>query len=104
MYAIVQTGGKQYRVSVGQVIEVERLPVPVGETVELDRVLLIAEGDTVKVGRPVVEGAKVIAKVVGEGKGQKITVFKYKPKTRYRKKQGHRQLNTSLAIKSIEAE
>lgn len=101
MYAIVQTGGKQYRVSVGQVIDVERLPVPIGDTVELDRVLLVAEGGQIKVGRPVVEGAKVIAQVVQQGKGPKITVFKYKPKTRYRRTLGHRQLLTSLAIKRI---
>ncbi len=101
MYAIIQTGGKQYRVSVGQVIEVERLPVPVGGTIEIDRVLLVAEDGKVKVGRPIVEGAKVVAQVVRQGKAPKIIVFKYKPKTRYRKTQGHRQLFTSLAIKNI---
>ena len=103
MFAIVQTGGKQYRVSVGQIIEVDRLPVPVGDTVEIDRVLLVADDEKIKVGNPVVEGAKVIAEVVRESKGPKIRVFKYKPKTRYRKTIGHRQLLTLLAIKRIVA-
>ncbi|MBI2864194.1 MAG: 50S ribosomal protein L21 [Chloroflexi bacterium] len=101
MYAIVQTGGKQFRVSVGQVIDVEHLPVQIGDTVELDRVLLVAGEGQVKVGQPVVEGAKIVAQVVRQGRAPKIVVFKYKPKTRYRRTQGHRQLFTSLAIKKI---
>ncbi|MDO8672056.1 MAG: 50S ribosomal protein L21 [Dehalococcoidia bacterium] len=103
MYATIKTGGKQYKVSVGQVIDVERLPVPVGDTVEIDRVLLVEDGGQIRVGQPVVEGAKIVAQVVRQGQGPKITVFKYKPKTRYTKKQGHRQLFTSLAIKKIVA-
>ena len=100
-YAIVETGGKQYKVSPGETIDVERLPVEEGSTIELDRVLLVAQGDKVNVGQPTVEKAKVIAEVLGEGKGEKVIVFKYKPKVRYRRKKGHRQIHTKLAIKEI---
>jgi len=101
IYAIIETGGKQYRVSPGQTIDVERLDVADGKTVDLDRVLLIADGKRVKVGTPTVEGAKVVATSQGEGKGEKVIVFKYKPKVRYRKKTGHRQLYTRLVIDKI---
>lgn len=101
IYAIIETGGKQYKVSPGQTIDVERLDVAEGDTVELDRVLLIAEGDRVTVGKPTIEGAKVIATSHGEGKGKKIIVFKYKPKVRYRRKMGHRQLYTRLTVDEI---
>lgn len=103
MYAVVETGGKQYRVTVGQTIEVEKLPFAVGERVELDKVLLVADGDEVKVGQPTVKGAKVLATVVEHGKGKKIIVFKYKPKERYRRKKGHRQAYTRLRIEKIVA-
>ncbi len=103
MYAVVETGGKQYRVTVGQTIEVEKLPFAVGEKVELDKVLLVADGDEVKVGQPTVKGAKVLATVVEHGKGKKIIVFKYKPKERYRRKKGHRQAYTRLRIEKIVA-
>ncbi|MFA5367394.1 MAG: 50S ribosomal protein L21 [Dehalococcoidia bacterium] len=101
MYAIVESGGKQYRVAPGDVIEVDRIDAKEGAAVELDRVLLIAEGKKVKVGTPVVEGAKVTADIVNEFKDKKITVFKYKNKTRYRRKKGHRQIYTKIAIKDI---
>jgi len=101
IYAVVETGGKQYKVTPGQTIDVERLDVAEGNTVELDRVLLIADDDKVTAGTPIVDGAKVIATSQGEGKGKKIIVFKYKPKVRYRKKTGHRQLYTRLAIDKI---
>jgi large subunit ribosomal protein L21 len=101
IYAIVETGGKQYKVTPGQTIEVERLGVAEGGAVELDRVLFIADGDKVTVGRPTVEGAKVIATSQGESKGEKIIVFKYKPKVRYRRKIGHRQFHTRLLIDQI---
>ncbi len=101
IYAIIETGGKQYRVNPGQTIDVERLDVAEGNTVELDRVLLIADGERVVVGTPTVDGAKVVATAQGEGKGKKIIVFKYKPKVRYRKKTGHRQLYTRLVIDKI---
>jgi len=101
IYAIIETGGKQYKVIPGQTIDVECLDIAEGNTVELDRVLLIADDDKVTVGTPIVDGAKVIATSQGEGKGKKIIVFKYKPKVRYRKKTGHRQLYTRLTIDKI---
>ncbi|UCD54559.1 MAG: 50S ribosomal protein L21 [Dehalococcoidia bacterium] len=101
MYAVVETGGKQYKVTPGQTIDVERLDVAEGDTVELDKVLLIVDCDKVTVGQPTVEGAKVVATSQGEGKGEKIIVFKYKSKVRYRRKRGHRQLYTRLLIDKI---
>ena len=101
IYAIIETGGKQYKVAPGQTVDVERLSVDEGDTVELDRVLFIADGDKVTVGTPTIEGAKVIATSQGDGKSKKVTVFKYKPKVRYRKKTGHRQPYTRLAIDRI---
>jgi large subunit ribosomal protein L21 len=101
IYAIINTGGKQHKVTPGQTIDVERLAVNEGDTVELDRVLLIADGDQVTVGTPTISGAKVIATALGEAKGKKIVAFKYKPKVRYRRKIGHRQIHTKLAIKDI---
>ncbi len=101
IYAIIETGGKQYRVTPGQVIDVERLDVTSGDTIEIDRVLMITEGDKVTVGKPIVDGAKVIATSQGESKGKKIIVFKYKPKVRYRRKTGHRQFHTRLVIDKI---
>ena len=101
IYAIIETGGKQYKVTPGQTIDVERLGVADGDIVDLDRVLLIAEGDKVTVGTPTIDGAKVVATSQGDGKGKKIIVLKYKPKVRYRKKTGHRQLYTRLVIDKI---
>ncbi len=101
IYAIIETGGKQYKVSPGQVIKVDHLDVAEGNAVELDKVLLIGDGGQVTVGTPTVEGAKVLATSQGEGKGSKIIIFRYKPKVRYRKKTGHRQLYTRLAIDKI---
>jgi len=101
IYAIIETGGKQYKVTPGQTVEVERLDVAEGDTVELDRVLLLADGDKVQAGTPVVDGARVVATVQGEVKGEKIIVLKYKPKVRYRKKTGHRQRYTRLSIDKI---
>ncbi len=101
MYAVIETGGKQYKVTPGQTIDVERLDAAEGNTVELDRVLLIANDDNVTVGTPTIDRAKVIATSKGEGKAKKIIVFKYKSKVRYRKKTGHRQLYTRLSIDEI---
>ena len=101
IYAVIETGGKQYKVSPGQTIDVERLEVAEGKTVKLDRVLLIGDGKKVTVGTPIVDGAQVVATSKGEGKGDKVIVFKYKPKVRYRKKTGHRQLYTRLVIDEI---
>ena len=100
-YAIIETGGKQMRVSPGDKIEVERLAVDKGSVIELDRVLLISEGTEVKIGTPVVEGAKVTADVLGEEKGDKVIVYKYKSKVRYRNHNSHRQIHTQLEIKDI---
>jgi len=100
VYAIIETGGKQYKVEEGQIIEVEKVPFEVGEKVELDKVLLVADNG-VKVGRPMVEGAKVLATVVEHGRGEKVIVFKFKPKKRYRRKLGHRQPYTRLRIEKI---
>ena len=101
MYAIIETGGKQYRVAPGDEIFVEKLNVDEGEEVVLDKVLLVNQGGKPTVGRPYVEGAAVVAKAVKQGKQRKIIVFKYKPKKNYRRKQGHRQPNTKLVIEAI---
>ena len=101
IYAIIETGGKQYKVNPGQTIDVERLDVAEGNTVELDRVLLIADGERVIVGTPTVDGAMVVATAQGEGKGKKIIVFRYKAKVRSHKKTGHRQPYTRLVIDKI---
>ena len=97
----MRTGGKQHRVEPNQLLDVERLPAAVGDTVELLDVLLVADGEDVSVGRPTVTGARVIAEVVEHSREKKIVVFKYKAKTRYRKKIGHRQAYTRLAIRQI---
>lgn len=99
-YAIVQAGGHQYRVSAGDTIDVEMLDAEAGATVTLDEVLLVG-GDEVRIGKPFVDGASVTATVVGEAKGPKLTVFKYKRKNRYRVKTGHRQRYTRLHIDDI---
>lgn len=102
MYAVIKTGGKQVRVSEGQEIYVEKLEVEAGETFEFTEVLMLG-GDKTVIGTPVVEGAKVVAKVLKHGRGPKIIVFKYKVRKNYRKKQGHRQAYTKLVIESIVA-
>ena len=101
MYAVVETGGKQYKVSAGETIEIEKLPLQVGQKVELDRVLLIHDENKIQVGNPTVKGARVMATVAAQGKGKKVIVFKYKPKNRYRRKAGHRQAYTRLRIDKI---
>ena len=103
MYAVVLTGGKQYRVQEGDVIYVEKLNAEVDSTIELTEVLAVSNGENLTVGAPLVSGAKVVAKVAAQGKAKKITVFKYKPKKDYRKKTGHRQPYTKLVIEKIEA-
>jgi large subunit ribosomal protein L21 len=101
IYAIVRNGGRQYRVEADQVIDVDLLPAEVGSMVELNDVLLIAGNGEVRVGRPRLEGARVIAEVVEHGRDRKIIVFKYKSKTRYRRRRGHRQGYTRLAVRQI---
>ena len=101
MHAIIETGGKQYKVAEGDTLFIEKLPVEAGEAVTFDKVLAVIDGENVTVGTPVVEGAKVDASVVKNGKGKKIIVFKYKPKKGYRRKQGHRQPHTKVTIGKI---
>jgi len=103
MYAVLATGGKQYRVQEGDVIYVEKLNADVDSTVELNEVLAVGTEEGIKVGTPVVEGAKVVAKVAAQGKAKKVIVFKYKSKKDYRRKNGHRQPYTKLVIEKIEA-
>jgi large subunit ribosomal protein L21 len=102
MYAIIETGGKQIKVEEGQVIYVEKLGADQGETVTFDKVLFVG-GENVQVGSPTVSGATVTAKVEKQGRQKKITVFKYKAKKNYRKKQGHRQPYTKVVIEKINA-
>lgn len=103
MYAIIQTGGKQYRVAEGDVVIIEKLEASAGDAVEFNEVLTVVKDGEVVVGKPVVEGAKVIGKVEAQGKGKKILVFKYKAKSNYRIRQGHRQPFTKVVIEKIEA-
>jgi large subunit ribosomal protein L21 len=103
LQAILETGGKQYRVKESDVILVEKLDAAVGDTVVFDRVLATGEGDGLVVGTPLVEGAKVIGRAVAQERGRKIRVFKYKPKKHYRRLRGHRQRYTKVLIQSIEA-
>jgi large subunit ribosomal protein L21 len=100
-YAIVEDGGKQYKAVEGNTIEVDRFDAEVGEQVDLERVLLVVDGEEVSVGKPVVEGVKVQATVVAQVKGPKLIVFRYKPKKRIRVKTGHRQKYTRLQIDTI---
>ena len=101
MYAIIQTGGKQYRVSPGDVLRVERLPGERGDEVVLDQVLLVTDGDNVQIGQPLVPHASVRTQIVQQGKGKKILVYKKKRRKNYRRRQGHRQLFTALQISEI---
>jgi large subunit ribosomal protein L21 len=101
MYAVIETGGKQYRVEVGTELEVELLDAEPGKTVTLDRVLLVADGDEASIGRPVVDGAAVSAEIVRQDRGPKLISFKYRPKARTRVKKGHRQELTILRISDI---
>jgi len=103
MYAIIETGGKQYKVREGDVLQVEKLDAGLNEAVEVNNVLAIVRDGKVDVGRPVLEGAKVVLKVLEHGKGKKILVFKYKPKKNYRRTYGHRQPYTKVLVEKIEA-
>ena len=102
MYAVIATGGKQYRVSQGDTIDVEKLPVEVGSVVTFDQVLLVGTEAETKIGRPTVAGATVVAKVVENGRAPKVLVFKIKRRKNYRRKQGHRQAFTRLSIQGIQ--
>ena len=100
-YAVVQTGGKQYRVATGDTIRVESIPGDIGDTVELTDVRMVSSDGDVTLGSPTVEGARVVTEISESGKGKKIVVFKYKSKVRYRRKKGHRQLYTDLTVTDI---
>ena len=102
-YAIIETGGKQYRVAVGDTLSVEKLPVETGSGITFDRVLMVGGGGSARVGTPLVAGATVQAQVAEQYRGPKIVVFKYKPKKRYRRRTGHRQSLTRVAITAINA-
>ena len=102
MFAIIKTGGKQYKVSEGDVIKVEKIEAEAGDKIEFDQVLMVA-GDDVKVGSPVVEGAKVSAEVLDQKKDKKVVIYKFKAKKNYRKKKGHRQPYTLVKIEKIDA-
>lgn len=101
-YAIVDVGGRQYRVAPGDVITVERLDAPVGQELTLDRVLMVRDADRLLVGQPLVAGAKAVARVLEHGRDRKVLVFKYKAKVNYRRRYGHRQPYTRLAIERLE--
>lgn len=101
MYAIIRSGGKQYRAEVGATVDVDRLPDEVGETLEISDVLLVSDGGDTRIGQPKVDGASVTATVVEQFRGKKIIVYKYRQRTNYRRKQGHRQYYTRLRIEDI---
>jgi large subunit ribosomal protein L21 len=103
MYAVIQTGGKQYRVSEGDTLKVEKLGAEEGAAVELDKVLMVADGDNIKVGTPYVDGGKVTATVKSHGRGKKVNIVKFKRRKHHLKRQGHRQWYTELEITGISA-
>ena len=103
MYAIIRTGGKQYQVAAGDTLRVEKLQGKVGDTIELSDILLVVDGENVTVGKPVVDGAKVVARIAEQGKAKKVLVFKKKKRKGYRVSRGHRQLFTALTIEEITA-
>ncbi len=103
MYAVVATGGKQYKVQQGDVLRVEKLAGEVGAEVAFEKVLMFSDGENVQIGQPVVEGAVVKGHIIEQGKSKKVIVFKYKRRKRYRRKQGHRQQYTAVKIDAIEA-
>ena len=101
MYAVVKTGGKQYRVSAGEKLRIEQIAAEVGQEIVLDQVLAVADGDNLKMGTPLVSGAKVSAKVLAHGRGDKVHIFKMRRRKHYRKSQGHRQNYTEIQILGI---
>jgi large subunit ribosomal protein L21 len=103
MYAVIQTGGKQYRVSAGEKLKIERIAGDVGQEIVLDRVLLVADGDALKMGAPLVAGALVKAKVLTHGRGEKVRIFKLNRRKHYRRTQGHRQNYTEIEILGIDS-
>jgi large subunit ribosomal protein L21 len=103
MYAVIKTGGKQYRVSAGEKLKVESLPAEVGSEITLDQVLMVGEGESVKMGTPMLSGASVKATVLAHGRGEKVRIFRMRRRKHYRKTQGHRQNYTEIQISGISA-
>ena len=103
MYAVIKTGGKQYRVAAGEKLKIEQIPADIGAEIVLDRVLLVADGDDLKMGRPLVPGATVQAKVLTQGRHDKVRIFKMRRRKHYQKHQGHRQNFTEIEITAITA-
>ena len=103
MYAVIQSGGKQHRVAEGQVVRLEKLEAETGATIEFDKVLMVAQGEDVKVGAPFVAGGKVTAEVVAHGRGDKVLIVKFRRRKHHRKQQGHRQWFTEIKITGIQA-
>lgn len=103
MYAVIKSGGKQYRVQEGQTLKLEKLEVPTGETISFDEVLLVADGENVTVGAPLVDGARVAGEVVSHGRGDKVTIIKFRRRKHHMKRQGHRQWFTEVKITGISA-
>ncbi|CAM4017602.1 50S ribosomal protein L21 [Vreelandella rituensis] len=103
MYAVIKSGGKQYRVKEGQTLKLEKLEIPTGESIEFDEVLMVADGEDVKIGAPMLEGAKVAAEIVSHGRGDKITIIKFRRRKHSMKRQGHRQWFTEVKITGISA-
>ncbi|MDB5729582.1 MAG: rplU [Noviherbaspirillum sp.] len=103
MYAVIKTGGKQYKVAAGEKLKIEQIPADIGSEITLDQVLAVGAGDTIKFGVPLVEGAKVQATVVAHGRHDKVKIFKMRRRKHYQKRQGHRQNYTELQIVSINA-
>ena len=103
MYAVIKTGGKQYRVAPGQKLKVEQIPADIGQEISLDQVLSVGEGESLKLGSPLVEGATVTAKVLAHGRHDKVKIFKMRRRKHYRKSQGHRQNFTEIEISAVNA-
>lgn len=103
MYAVIQTGGKQYRVAEGDTLRIEKIPADEGASVELDKVLMVADGDAVRVGQPYLDGGKVTATVKSHGRAKKVTIIKFRRRKHHMKHQGHRQWFTELTITGISA-
>lgn len=103
MYAVIQTGGKQYRVAVGDQLNIEKLAVSVGDEIALDKVLMVSDGETLSIGKPLLENAKVKATVIGEGRGDKVHIFKMRRRKHYQRHGGHRQGYTELEIGALSA-
>jgi large subunit ribosomal protein L21 len=103
MYAVIKTGGKQYRVAAGEKLKIEQIPAEVGTEITLDQILMVGEGETVKIGAPLVSGASVKATVLSQGRHKKVTIFKMRRRKHYQKHQGHRQNYTEILIDGISA-